>query len=90
MKWFMKSITCFKPGYTTSITCSKIKHTPYNLIFAKKFNDSLVLILIISWDYLNFSLANECVGGITIPTQVCIINVAPGRSANQIAVFTSN
>jgi hypothetical protein len=26
---------------------------PYNLIFTPKFNDSSIVILIISWDYLN-------------------------------------
>jgi hypothetical protein len=28
---------------------------PYNLIFAKKINDPLILITIISWDYLNLT-----------------------------------
>ena len=27
----MESVNCFKPAYA-SITCSKIKHTPYSLI----------------------------------------------------------
>jgi hypothetical protein len=31
----------------------------YNLIFTTKFNDSSILITIISWDYLNLSLADE-------------------------------
>jgi hypothetical protein len=50
----MKSIS--EPGY---ITCSKISNIPYNLIFATKFNDSSILLTIISYDYLNLSLANE-------------------------------
>jgi hypothetical protein len=66
----MKSVNCSKPGYT-SITCSNI---PYNLIFTAKFNDSSILITIISCDYLNLSLANEYVGGPTIPTQVIKYN----------------
>jgi hypothetical protein len=37
----------------------KISNIPYNLIFTTKFNDSLILITIISCDYLNLSLANE-------------------------------
>ena len=53
----MKSVDCYKPGYT-SITCSKIENIPYNLIFTTKFNDSSILIMIISWDYLNLSLVN--------------------------------
>jgi len=87
----MKSLNCSKPGYT-STTCSNISIIPYNLIFTAKFNDSSILITIISCDYLNLSLANEYVGDITIPTQFIkyITNVAPGGSANQIAVFTSN
>ena len=69
MKGFMKSVNCSKPGYT-SITYSKMKNIPYNLIFTTKFNDSSILITIISCDYLNLSLADEHVGDVTIPTQV--------------------
>jgi hypothetical protein len=69
----MKSVNCTKPGYT-SITCSKISNIPYNLIFTTKFNDSLILITIISYDYLNLPLVNEYVGVITIPTQVIKYN----------------
>jgi hypothetical protein len=64
----MKSVNC------TSITCSKISNIPYILIFTTKFNDSLTLITIISYDYLNLSLANEYVGDVTIPTQVIKYN----------------
>ena len=39
--------------------------------------------MIISWDYLNLSLANEYVGDITIPTQVIKYNKKnPGGSDN--------
>ena len=65
----MKSVNCTKPCYT-SITCSKISNIPYNLILTTKFNDSSILITIISCDYLNLSLAYEYVGDVTIPTQV--------------------
>jgi hypothetical protein len=41
------------------MTCSKISNISYNLIFTTKFNDSSILITIISWDYLNFSVANH-------------------------------
>ena len=51
-------------------TCSKISNIPYNLIFTTKFNDSSILITIVSWDYLNLSLADEHVGDVTILTQV--------------------
>jgi len=49
---------------------------PNSLIFTTKFNDSSILITgtIISWDYLNLSLANEYVGYLTIPTQVIKYN----------------
>ena len=47
---------------------------PYNLIFSTKFNDSTILITIISCDYLNLTLANEYVGDVTIPTQVIKYN----------------
>jgi hypothetical protein len=65
----MKSVNCSKPGYA-SITRSKIEHIPYNLTFATKFNDSSILITIISSDYLNLSFGNEYV---TIPTQVMLL-----------------
>jgi hypothetical protein len=57
-----------------SINCSKISNIPYNLIFTAKFNDSSIIITIISCDYLNLSLANEYIGDVTIPTQVIEYN----------------
>ena len=71
---------------------SIIEHIPNNLILTTKFNDSSILITIISWYYLNLSFADEYVGDVTIPTQVIKLNKknSPGGSANQIAVFTSN
>jgi hypothetical protein len=67
------SVNWPKPGYA-SITCSTISNIPYNLIFTTKFNDSSILITIISCDYLNLSLADEHVGDVTIPTQVIEYN----------------
>jgi hypothetical protein len=85
----MKGISCFKSGYA-SITWSKISNIPYNLIYKRKFNDSSILVTIVSWYYLNLSLANEYVGDVTIPTQLIKDNnFFPGGSGNQIAVFTS-
>ena len=57
----LRLINFSKPGYA-SITCSKIENIPNNLIFTAKFNDSSILITIISWDYLNLNVANEYVG----------------------------
>jgi hypothetical protein len=65
----MKSVSWPIPGYA-SITCSTISIIPYNLIFATKFNDSSILITIISCEYLNLPLADEQVDDVTIPTQV--------------------
>ena len=51
-----------------------------------------VLITIISWEYLNLSLANEYVGDVTIPTQVINYMYHQFFSrliSNQIAVFIS-
>jgi hypothetical protein len=68
--WYCDIINVFpKPGYA-SITCSTISNIPYNLIFATKYNDSSILITIISCDYLNLSLTDEHVDDVTIPTQV--------------------
>ena len=64
----MYSVNWPKPGYAT------ISNIPYNLIFTAKFNDSSILITIISCDYLNVSLADEHVGDVTIPTQVIEYN----------------
>ena len=69
----MKSVNWPKPGYA-SITCSSISTSPYNLIFTTKFNNSSILITIISCDYLNLSLADEHVGDVTIPIQVIEYN----------------
>jgi len=44
------------------------------LIFTTKFNDSSILIMIISCDYLNLSLVDEHIGDVTIPTQVIEYN----------------
>ena len=66
-----------------SITCSKIEHIPYNLVFTTKFNDFSILIMIISWDYLNLSLANEYVGDITIPIQVIKNNQCCSRRISE-------
>ena len=69
----MKSVNGSKPGYA-SITCSNISNIPYNLIFTAKFNDSSILVTVISCDYLNLSLANEYIDDVTIPTQVIKYN----------------
>ena len=69
----MKRVSWPKPGYA-SITCSTISNNPYNLIFTTKFNDSSILITIISCDYLNLSLADEHIGDVTISTQVIEYN----------------
>ena len=73
MKRFIKSVICTKPDYT-SITCSKISNIPYNLILITKFNNSSILITIVSCDYLNLLLTNEYVGDVTILTQVINYN----------------
>jgi hypothetical protein len=78
----MKSVSWAKPGYA-SITCSTISNIPYNLIFTTKFNDSSILITIISFDYLNLPLADEHVGDITIPTQVIEYNQNFSRRISQ-------
>ena len=64
-----------------SITCSK--HILYNLIFTTKVNDSSILITIISWNYLNLSLANKYVDDVTIPTQVIKHNQCCSRQISQ-------
>jgi len=58
----------------------------YNLILTTKNNDSSLLITIISWDYLNLSLATSQYQ----PRLSSKTNFAPAESANQIALFTSN
>jgi len=78
----MKSVNCSKPDYI-SITCSKFEHIPGNLIFTTKYNDCSILIMIISCDYLNLSLANEYVGNVTTPTQIIKYNQCGFRRMSQ-------
>ena len=78
----MKSVNWPKPGYS-SITCLTISNIPYNLIFKTKFNDSSILITIISCGYLNLSSADEHVGDVTIPTQVFEYNKNFSRRISQ-------
>ena len=66
----MKSGNSTTPQGHTSRTFSKILNIPYNLMFTTKFNDSSILITIISYEYLNLLLTNEYVGDVTIPTKV--------------------
>jgi len=66
----MKSGNSTTPPGHTSRTFSKILNIPYNLMFTTKFNDSSILITIISCEYLNLLLTNEYVGDVTIPTKV--------------------
>jgi hypothetical protein len=88
----MKSVKCSKSEYT-SITCLKNKHIPYNLIFAKQFNDSSILITIILFHgticicrwRINMMATCQCQPGLS-----SITNVAVGESANQTAMITSN
>ena len=57
----MKSLSWPKPGYAV-ITCSTISNIPCNFIFTTKFNDSSILITIISCDLFEFvvgGLANQ-------------------------------
>ena len=53
----MKCVNWPKPDYAQTRLCTT------------KFNDSSILITIISCDYLNLSVADEHVGDVTIPTQ---------------------
>jgi hypothetical protein len=46
----------------------------FQIFLITKFNDSLILITIISCDYLNLSLADEHVGDVTTQTQVIKYN----------------
>jgi hypothetical protein len=78
----MKRVNSTKPGYT-NITCSKISNISYNLIFIAKFNDSSILITLISFDYLNLSMANEYIGDITILTPVIMYNQCCSRWISQ-------
>ena len=57
---------------------------PHSLIHTTKFNYSSILItIIISWDYLNLSLANEYVGDVTIPTHAIKYNQCCSRRIYQ-------
>ena len=63
--------------------CLKISNIPYNSIFTPDFNDFSILITIISGAYLNLFVTNECVGDVTIPTQVIMYNQSYSRQISQ-------
>jgi hypothetical protein len=77
----MKSILSFDSALWLYISndnnliwCEYCENILYNLIFITKFNDTSILITIISWDYMNLSVANEYVGDVRIPNQVIKYN----------------
>ena len=78
----------------TSITCSKIENSPYNIIFATKFNNPLILIKIISCDYICIWICrwrmNMLVTSQYQPRLSSIINFYPGGSVNRTAIYISN
>jgi len=47
------------------------------------FDDFSILITIISGTYLNLFVTNECLGDITIPTQVIMNNQSYSRQISQ-------
>jgi hypothetical protein len=52
-------------------------------MFTQNFNDFSILITIISGAYLDLFVMNECVGDVTIPTQVIMYNQSYSRQINQ-------
>ena len=67
------------------------KRNPLYPIRAASFVSIVLYLILISWEYLNLSMANEYVSEVTIPTQVIKYNqCCSSGSANQVAVFTSN
>ena len=77
----MKCVNWPKPDYAQTRLCTT------------KFNDSSILITIISCDYLNLSLADEHVGDVSNinPGNYQVQpKFSPGGLANQIAVFKWN
>ena len=66
-----------------NFSCLKISNIPYNSIFTPDFNDFSILITIISGAYLNLFATKECVGDVTIPTQVIMYNQSYSRQISQ-------
>jgi hypothetical protein len=60
---------CLRIVFRPVSIVERFSNIPYSLIFAILFNDSSILITIISCDYLNLSLANAYFCDVTIPTQ---------------------
>jgi hypothetical protein len=71
----------FKKG--VNFSCLKISNIPYNSMFTQNFNDFSILITIISGAYLDLFVMNECVGDVTIPTQVIMYNQSYSTQINQ-------
>jgi hypothetical protein len=83
----MKSVNWPKPGYASM--CSTISNIPYNLIFKTKFNDSSILITIISCDFYRWRM-NTLVTSQYQPRLSSITNIFSRWLANQIEIFKSN
>jgi hypothetical protein len=73
-KGFMKGV---------NFSCLKISIIPYNSIFRPNFNDFSILITIISGAYFKLFVTNECVGDVTIPSQVIMYNQSYSRQISQ-------
>jgi len=78
----MKGGNFSKPG-NSSIIFSNISNIPYSLIFTTKFSDTSIFIIIISWDHMIFSVANEYVCDVTITTHVIRYNQCCFRQISQ-------
>ena len=66
-----------------NFSCLKISNIPNNSMFKQNFNDFSILITFISGAYLDLFVMNECVGDVTIPTQVIMNNRSDSRQINQ-------
>ena len=66
-----------------NFSCLKISNIPYNSMFTPDFNDFSILITIISGAYLDLFVMNECVGDVTMPTQVIMYSQSYSRQISQ-------
>ena len=64
-------------------SCLKISNIPYNSMLTPDFNDFSILITIISGAYLDLFVMNECVGDVTMPTQVIMYYQSYSRQISQ-------
>jgi len=63
--WYLYLFFIYRINILYNTKMKRFGNIPYNLTFT-----TTLMITIISWDYLNLSVANECVGDVIVAIRV--------------------